>query len=804
MEEFVFEEEATIEATFQMDAASGNHQDLDGRDLPDQHPTSAITGLDDALSGISTSIEGKVDKVSIANQVYGTDENGDQTTYDVDSFGQVDDVQVGGVSVVTNKIAELGTMAGETASDYYTKTETDEGFATAAQGALADTAIQPLDNISELNNDSGYITASSVKDGTLTIQKNGVLVATFTANQEGDSTANLIIPTTPADIGALPDSTTIEDLTTTAQLAALNSGATSTNIAQIATNTGDISTINGKIPSAATTTNQLADKDFVNSSIATNTANFIGTFNSVADLEAYSGTLTNNDYAFVVGTDSAGNTKYDRYKYTTATTPASWEYEYTLNNSSFTSNQWAAINSGATTTNIGQITTNKNAIGTLANLTTTEKSSLVGAINELDNDKQENITGGASTITDTNLTANRALISNGSGKVAVSTTTNTELGYLSGTTSSIQTQLNGKASTSLDNLSSAGQMIIDSQNGTISNCILEIPQDIKLELNNGTLTLKSGSVVALTGYNTYTTRTTNSDIVKNSWSSHWYNKRVLIFIGATGTGFGYTNISSTGSGSSLPSDGSIYTTFYLTTDNTLYEWSSNTWTAITYSYPLCVIDVDSNGVASFAKDSNGNDMIFNGVGFIGHHVFVYPNVKALLPDGFNDDGSLKSKESTTNSLQIIEVNSASSTRVGIISANGSVGGVTAGYYEYDVLPSTPPYNTAVYYEKSTNKSFQYYSNSYHELIATKLYNVSSVSASGGISITDFTIRQPYDGARNLLTDDIEKEIANMQTTTNLVTSVSSASTDSQYPSAKLLYDTVGNIETLLHNINSVS
>lgn len=37
----------------------------------------------------------------------------------------------------------------------------------------------------------------------------------------------------------------------------------------------------------------------------------------------------------------------------------------------------------------------------------------------------------------------------------------------------------------------------------------------------------------------------------------------------------------------------------------------------------------------------------------------------------------------------------------------------------------------------------------------------------------------------------------MQTVANLVTSVSSASTDDQYPSAKLLYDTLGDIETLL-------
>ena len=41
-----------------------------------------------------------------------------------------------------------------------------------------------------------------------------------------------------------------------------------------------------------------------------------------------------------------------------------------------------------------------------------------------------------------------------------------------------------------------------------------------------------------------------------------------------------------------------------------------------------------------------------------------------------------------------------------------------------------------------------------------------------------------------------------QTTANLVTSVSSSSTDSQYPSAKLFYDTVGDIESALNTINS--
>jgi hypothetical protein len=58
--------------------------------------------------------------------------------------------------------------------------------------------------------------------------------------------------------------------------------------------------------------------------------------------------------------------------------------------------------------------------------------------------KQDVITGGASTITSSNLTASRALVSDGSGKVEVSDVTATELGYLDGVTSAVQTQVDAK------------------------------------------------------------------------------------------------------------------------------------------------------------------------------------------------------------------------------------------------------------------------------------------------------------------------------------------------------------------------
>ncbi|MBW7466208.1 hypothetical protein ABID22_000124 [Pontibacter aydingkolensis] len=58
---------------------------------------------------------------------------------------------------------------------------------------------------------------------------------------------------------------------------------------------------------------------------------------------------------------------------------------------------------------------------------------------------QATITGAATTITSNNLTTNRALISDANGKVSYSAVTSTELGYVSGVTSAIQTQLNSKA-----------------------------------------------------------------------------------------------------------------------------------------------------------------------------------------------------------------------------------------------------------------------------------------------------------------------------------------------------------------------
>ena len=123
------------------------------------------------------------------------------------------------------------------------------------------------------------------------------------------------------------------------------------------------------VPAQASVNNQLADKDFVNSSISTATATYRGNFNVVTDLNLHYDSshidignaldneisiADNNDYSFVkIPTSDTTPTEIfavERYKYN----GTNWLYEYTLNNSGYTAEQWASINSGITDTKVTQ------------------------------------------------------------------------------------------------------------------------------------------------------------------------------------------------------------------------------------------------------------------------------------------------------------------------------------------------------------------------------------------------------------------------------------------------------------------
>ena len=85
-------------------------------------------------------------------------------------------------------------------------------------------------------------------------------------------------------------------------------------------------------------------------------------------------------------------------------------------------------------------------------------------------------------------------------------------------------------------------------------------------------------------------------------------------------------------------------------------------------------------------------------------------------------------------------------------------------------------------------------------------NITIQGGGGGSNIIELT-QAEYDAltaytedAIYVITDAPVYDISNYELLSNKVTSISSASTDTQYPSAKCVYDLIGDVETLLANI----
>lgn len=133
----------------------------------------------------------------------------------------------------------------------------------------------------------------------------------------------------------------------------------------ISGNTTNINTINSKIPSEASASNQLADKAFVGDSINSVAAYYI-TKNAAWDQWAnraelfaattfYSGWVirvpTKNDYTIVLSDENHDNAT-TRYIYNNG-----WEYQYTVNETAMTQAQLDALNSGITASKVANYDT---------------------------------------------------------------------------------------------------------------------------------------------------------------------------------------------------------------------------------------------------------------------------------------------------------------------------------------------------------------------------------------------------------------------------------------------------------------
>lgn len=128
---------------------------------------------------------------------------------------------------------------------------------------------------------------------------------------------------------------------------------------------------------------------------------------------------------------------------------------WTDNNTTYTAGTNLTLNGNKFSVKVGSTNAGNRVVGTTEDGTIYESEALISELQYLLSDwrgttgimtllgeKQNTITGGATTITSSDLTASRVLVSSASGKVIASRIASGQLRYLNGVTSSIQTQLN--------------------------------------------------------------------------------------------------------------------------------------------------------------------------------------------------------------------------------------------------------------------------------------------------------------------------------------------------------------------------
>lgn len=190
----------------------------------------------------------------------------------------------------------------------------------------------------------------------------------------------------------------------------------------------------------------------------------------------------------------------------------------------------------------------------------------------------------------------------------------------------------------------------------MTNCITDIPQDIKLTLSNGTLALKSGSNIYYpNGSGVFTKVTTSTDYTV-SVGSPTGNRVLLPIVNSAGTSFSFLtaqNGLNLFSGATAPTV-TVSTAYWYDTTNNIIKRTQDTgatWSTISGAYiclPICLTTFSNGSVTSI-------DQIFNGFGYIGSTVFALPGVKGLIPNGRNADGTLKSTEFVLNSVKTQQV-----------------------------------------------------------------------------------------------------------------------------------------------------
>ena len=178
-----------------------------------------------------------------------------------------------------------------------------------------------------------------------------------------------------------------------------------------------------------------------------------------------------------------------------------------------------------------------------------------------------------------------------------------------------------------------------------TNVITYIANDIKLEVNNNIPVLKAGSVVYVpNGFEQDGTTKKFDKVVLEAdctSSSAWSATHYLFFRTSNPTVFQRSSITKTHSGDTTPTPVGNDDMWYDTANNIIKRYDGTNWNAQGTCLPVGIY----NGT------TQQFEAIFNGFGFIDLIEFVLPDVRVLIPNGLNADGTFKIVEYTNASIR---------------------------------------------------------------------------------------------------------------------------------------------------------
>lgn len=284
----------------------------------------------------------------------------------------------------------------------------------------------------------------------------------------------------------------------------------------------------------------------------------------------------------------------------------------------------------------------------------------------------------------------------------------------------------------------------------ITNCVLELPQTIKYEVNEtGLIRLLAGSEVYMLEGGEYSAYTLSEDTEYGA-GGFWGHEGYVVYDKENNGVIFLTNYENgVYSQEEAPSE-------YFSNSAIWEDTATNTMKYTTdagATWRRCSLPILFGKPAYYSEGATGNGFapsaiynVFNGVGFIGQKLFVLPNVKYLIPDGLNEDGTLHNIEKVTSKVVMCNLAEQCALDSFLYSDESLQGFGSNDYYEQAIAPEIVG-TAGRWYSSGTNEMYATTDGkTWTKNYCIRLCGVNKKEVNGnigGIYITPLNINAPY-------------------------------------------------------------